>query len=550
MDATSDRDSASERSATAETVFPDEHSIRTALVVVHGMGSQLPVETLDGFVKTALRPLNGETWKYYSRPAAITRSYEARRYIAFELRGNPPPQRHTDVFEYHWSYLMTGNRLGDVWATTLRVMLRRPSAVPSPLYGAWRLVWILAGILALLVVGTGAAFWHWHLHWPALVTALASGGILAAGVRFAVTHVGVAIAASFVDVTRYLDTSPRSYEARRAIRGGLVDLLRALHDDYDRVVVVAHSLGGYIAYDALTSLWGEFHTQRALPPTDGESALASLEALEQAAASLLAPLRKQQADPDRASRFHGDPKALADVDQTLDDIAGAAKPADPARVGEYQRLQFELWKNLRMQGNPWRITDFVTVGTPMYFADILVTRATPFSGFRGPDGRFESRALFGAMLRRGQLVRCPPRSETLVVDQTREPSEVSYGWWSGDRQLLRSQSVFGVVRWTNFWFPVDRGSLKGDWFGGPLMPLFGPGIRDQKVQGNYPQRCARAMAHVLYFRFEIDDSENSIAHLIRDALALNKYHEDLVDLATKAPKPDPGTAGPKVDRPH
>ena len=550
MSGTTNPSSPDEPAATADPIFPDEHTIRTALVVVHGMGSQRPVETLDGFVKTALRPLSGETWKYYSRPATITRSMQARRYIAFELKGDPPPQRHTDVFEYHWSYLMTGNRLGDVWATTLRVMLRRPNAVPSPLYGAWRLVWILLGVVALLIVATAAAFCYWHLHWPAWLIAVASSGIVVGGIGFVGSRVGDAITASFVDVTRYLDTSPRSYEARRAIRGGLVDLLRDLHDDYDRVVVVAHSLGGFIAYDALTSLWAEFHTQRATPPSRDESALASLETLQEKAAALLAPLRAQQADPDRRSRYADDPKALADADQTLDDIAGGAAPADPDLVREYQRLQFEVWKNLRMQGNPWRITDLVTVGTPMYFADILVTRPKWFSGFHGPDGRFASRALFGALLRRGQLVRCPPRSETLVVDASKEPHTVSYGWWDGHRQLLRSQSVFAVVRWTNFWFPVDRGKLQGDWFGGPLMPLFGPGVRDQKVEGNYPLRLTRAMAHVLYFHFETDDSEDSIAHLIRNALALNEYHDDLANLAANAPKPDPRTAGPRVDRPH
>jgi len=60
---------------------PDD-AVRTAVVVVHGMGEQRPRETLDGFVKTALRPrlVDGQqAWDYYySRPAEITGSYEAR----------------------------------------------------------------------------------------------------------------------------------------------------------------------------------------------------------------------------------------------------------------------------------------------------------------------------------------------------------------------------------------------------------------------------------------------------------------------------------------
>ena len=33
-------------------------TVRTAVVVVHGMGEQRPMDTLDGFVKTALHPLS------------------------------------------------------------------------------------------------------------------------------------------------------------------------------------------------------------------------------------------------------------------------------------------------------------------------------------------------------------------------------------------------------------------------------------------------------------------------------------------------------------
>ncbi|MGZ5362995.1 MAG: hypothetical protein ACXWZR_02350, partial [Mycobacterium sp.] len=61
--------------------------------------------------------------------------------------------------------------------------------------------------------------------------------------------------APLVDSVRYLDPSPPSYAARRAIRAGLVDLLDDLHGgEYTRIVVVAHG-GAYIAYDALMMFW-------------------------------------------------------------------------------------------------------------------------------------------------------------------------------------------------------------------------------------------------------------------------------------------------------
>lgn len=58
---------------------------RTAVVIVHGMGEHLPLETLDRFVRTALPQVGGER-RYFSRPALVTGSYEARRHLAFRQR--------------------------------------------------------------------------------------------------------------------------------------------------------------------------------------------------------------------------------------------------------------------------------------------------------------------------------------------------------------------------------------------------------------------------------------------------------------------------------
>ena len=56
--------------------------VRTAVVVVHGMGEQLPLETLNRFVKTALpkttTPADDQPRRrYFSRPERVTDSYEA-----------------------------------------------------------------------------------------------------------------------------------------------------------------------------------------------------------------------------------------------------------------------------------------------------------------------------------------------------------------------------------------------------------------------------------------------------------------------------------------
>jgi hypothetical protein len=386
-----------------------EGEVRTAVVIVHGMGEKRPMETLDDFAKTGLRPRTDRetTWDYDPLPTEITDTYEARRCASAQA----------EIYEYHWSFLMTASKYAGAMPMALRLLLRRPSSVPDALLGIWRRTWtvvlaILLAIPALFVTGyalnTDVPAWIIGLIISAVVLVFWFGLY-----RMAAKALVNSTTTSLVDVARYLDPSPYSYAARRAIRGGLVDLSHALHDGrYSRIVVVAHGVGTYIAYDALTAFWAE----------------------------------------------------------------------------------------TRRQGNPWRITDFVTIGAPMALADFLIARPGLFSGFRKSDGALR-RELFEGLVRRGVLVLCPPRSETQPVDSD-------------------EHSPFAVTRWTNLWFPVTRGSLRGDWFGGALAPLFGPGIRDIAVHGNKPERFKRGSAHNEYFRHPDKDDEGDIAWHLRETLAL------------------------------
>ena len=123
---------------------------RTAVVVVHGMGEQLPLETLYRFVKTAL-PKVGNQRRYYSRPERLTDNFEARRCLAPRIpMVGRPVHGQVEFFEYHWSYRMTGNKLGDLIPTTVRLLLRWPWKVPHGLRGIWVVAW---AVLTLLAVG-------------------------------------------------------------------------------------------------------------------------------------------------------------------------------------------------------------------------------------------------------------------------------------------------------------------------------------------------------------------------------------------------------------
>jgi hypothetical protein len=271
--------------------MPDK--FKTAVVVVHGMGQQKPRETVNGFVRTALR--NPDKRIYYSRPDEITGSYEARRILAIERKeGTAVTQTQTEFFEYHWSYKMTGNQFRDLLPTSARLLVRSPLRVPRQLLLPWAMLW--AAILALAWT-VGAAVSQGKVKQfsiKGVIEALFPNVVVAAVVGFVVFAAIGKLTSSFVDVVRYLDTSPRSYEVRRAIRGGVVDLLRNLHatDKYARVIIVAHSLGGFIAYDALGSFWDE--TDRG---HDRDIEFGKLAELQAAAQTLLHP----PANPSRTS---------------------------------------------------------------------------------------------------------------------------------------------------------------------------------------------------------------------------------------------------------
>lgn len=444
------------------------------------MGEQRPLEMLNTFISTAIEPNDLAPGGYYSRPDKISSgSLESRRYLA-PRHVVDGVERHaqTEFYEYHWSHLMQGNRLDDLAPMLKRLMLQRPWRLPVGL----RVIWVLFWALVLL---TAWAFWRGPLSDVGLldagidtaVRALVGTGLVAMGLLYLVTRVlPRSLTRNFVDVVRYLDTSPRSYEVRHDIRSGVTEFMAALHrsGQYDRIIVVGHGLGSFIAYDGISSLWSRYNKLHkgavaegaANDPAGDGPVLAGLAGVEAAAAQL-------------------------DLD-----------PSDESRR-KFRASQRDLWIGQRQQGNPWLITDLVTIGSPMYLADHLVTA---------------DRKTFDARVSRWELPTCPPQDEGAEYNDVHRTGRW-FSWNNKGRRVLYHGAPFAVTRWTNVWFPA-RAGIFGDWLGGPLAPLFGDGIADIEISGNRPASLVPARPQSKYFAYPDDTTPGSVTTTIRNSLDL------------------------------
>jgi hypothetical protein len=327
--------------------------------------------------------------------------------------------RETDFYEYYWADKPADTKLADTLLWLALLLTRLPTKRLAPL---WILSWVS---LAIFVVFSYANV-QIGFRLPTLIATLLSGCTAFALNWFLVRYLG--------DAARYFHPGPSNFEFREEVMQKGFKLLKSLSESgrYDRIVVVGHSLGSVIAYDVLQQLWARDFWKIYKSPRPDQPALKELEATGQAL-------------------------------QT--------ESTESAIIG-YQEKQIALWREMRALGNPWRITDFITLGSPMTYAPFLM------------HGDFD------VQKREGKLQTDPPAP--LDALQAGPDWNLKY-----KTRVLGRDQVFAFTRWTNLYFPAYFG-LFGDLIGGPLRPQFGPGIRDRAVAVRNVIRRYTPFAHVSY----------------------------------------------------
>ncbi|MGE3142969.1 MAG: alpha/beta fold hydrolase [Hyphomonadaceae bacterium] len=445
---------------------------KQAVLLIHGIGEQRPMETLWSFVdlvwlKAPARP-GAPARTVYSEPDEISGVYELRR-LSTNYGG---AGKRTDFYEFYWAHLMHGNVLSDVLGWLAHLALRKRASVPPQLHKAWTALRFIVGGFGFAIVLAFATSLFAGLTGHVLLIVAIVAAFLAAFAGLAVAD-QIFFSPVLGDAARYLRPAPKNIGCRQQIRESGLRLIDALHRSgkYDRIVLVGHSLGGVIAYELALHYWG---TRNRL--MDREGVQAPLAAAEAAA------------------------RALAE---------GGSRE-------DWLTAQHALWDVLRREqdeaGAPlWLISDLITLGSPLAHAETLLAQS--------PEA-------FQQLLERREIAADPPQMEIFTngarrFSYCRRPDDADDP--GAAPRAPHNSAVFSATRWTNIFFPM-QGILRGDLVGGPCAPVYGPGVLDiaacAPVTGGW-------FPHMHYFRDACDTPWGDPAWVdhrkaLRSALALDE----------------------------
>ncbi|MGZ9190404.1 MAG: hypothetical protein ACXW39_10145, partial [Nitrospira sp.] len=427
--------------------------MRQAVVIIHGIGEQRPMETLRAFVAGAFGLVDKEELNkfVFSKPDRIDDTLELRR-LSASTKENVKESTlekgcETDFYELYWQHLVQNTSWLSVrgWVLDLVFCRKLPPRLRS--VRIWVFGIIVVGIVAIAALGM--ALWLyldgnplWQSAAKPAIFSLSLAGVLGWLARRPLKSFVLGRAERFFlgylgDAARYLTPDPPNIKARRDIRTAGLTLLRGLHDDelrrYKRIILVGHSLGSVIAYDLITWLWQERHHRLDLEYRTGKRKTVAM--------------------------HHVDPKPDDNDSSPLDELSDPCLPSREDAPNEFPSSQRSLWKKLREEQHlPWRITDLVTLGSPLAHADVLLAE----SGEAFRDGK-----------RQREFPTCPPEREDprdcgLLGRTYVDGKEAHYV------HILHHGAPFAVTRWTNLYFP-------GDIIGGPVAGVFGKGIKDVEL---------------------------------------------------------------------
>jgi pimeloyl-ACP methyl ester carboxylesterase len=397
---------------------------RQAIILIHGIGEQRPMDTALNFA----RSIAGEN-DIRQKPTPFGIQGETQRISIKESRYQP----RTDIFEYYWAHRFRSNRLSTIKRWVIDVFLQCLFSGSTPGFSRKRLEFILASLGFFMM-----PLLYCLLAWLSYNNSGYHGLLIYAGATYALYRIVLSdiLYGYIADAAKYLSNHPDNISAREEVRMAGLQLLTDIVNTgkYERVIIVGHSLGSVIGYDILSMAWARF--------------VEGIEASEKDRSFIVRGFHELQvlAANDPESRF----------------------------TQEFQKKQRLL--RTRMAGSDvrWLVSDLVTLGSPLSFANFLIAKNQ--SDFRQKTDTYRL------------LLKCPPHGGFGDSAFTSTPTDgkkyTSY--------FPTYNALFLFTSWTNLFFRRDP-------IGGPMRRLFGNGIMDVVIDGG-----VFGLAHVKYFSPDSD----------------------------------------------
>lgn len=529
---------------------------KQAVVVVHGMGEQRPMETLRTLAETL-----ADGRGVFIIPDQSTGSAELARIRIAGRNIDPasplPKEPATDFYELYYADLLGGGTFAQLRGWVLGLLLRWPHQVPKEVWRIWVFLWVViigtmiwlgplltsnpvkhftdfisaekgnpnptqvviiavGGLLLLLwlvlesgrhataratapnptrslsvvlsymsppviAAAVAAAAWFglpwgklafepyacapqdWYCNATSFARQIFQAQwvqvLIAAIVWFGVTKFGVPY---FGDVARYVGVSPDLIAGRKAIRERGIALLTELHDrkaykdgkktdqsEYDRIIVIAHSLGSIVAYDVMRLFWAQRNI----------------------------------------SNFNPVPADAIEAMRDMADLPIYSKDYSDAHLNTLVGLQNRIAVTMRAEKDAWRISDFITMGSPLARADFLMSRDWPRFQKNIDERRFPT---------------CPP-----VLEKAKNPEKDKDGFIYGSEKagskIPHHGAMFAATRWLVIYDPIRKFLFGGDFIGGPVKKLFGHGVSQLAVRITRRSWIfPNVVTHTDYWRSDVD----------------------------------------------
>jgi len=323
---------------------------RQAVIIIHGIGEQRPMDTLRGFVKNLFSK------NIRNKPDKMSTLFELRR---VQVPGGGRYLPLTDFYEYYWAHHMRDTKIRHVLSWFHSLLLRKPRNVSVKLLPFYYFSWLICICILSLFIYSILNFIQNGLK-PSLLPLFILTILL-----FFDYHFLRIVYGAIDDAARYLNPSPDNIEQRNKIRKEGIELLDSLHKSkkYRRIVVVGHSLGSVIAYDLLRLYWVSMDIEVGTKRNDkSQKIMKSFKVKSE--------------------------EILSNKDYKTEE----------QRMEDYQSLQMKLWFELREIKWSWLITDFITIGSPLAHGSFLLAK---------------NNEQFQELIKEGEYPCCPPQNDKI-----------------------------------------------------------------------------------------------------------------------------------------